>query len=120
MKIVAIEPGEFDAGAHRLPVAGELLLPGAYVCVRPDGRVYALRAPLLPNGACGTVVELCRRGEGVEVALNAERQADGGFFFAAVWVVDMTKVCGSVKRLESRQARQSVRKYRSSHRRRNL
>ncbi len=87
MKIVAIKPSEFDAGAHRLPLAGELLLPGAYVCVSIEGMVFALREPLLPSGACGTVVELCRRGEGVEVALHPERQADGGYFFEAIWVL---------------------------------
>lgn len=87
MKVVAITPAEFDAALHRLPVAGELLLPGAHVCVRADGVAFALKQALLPQGACGTVVELCRQGEGVEVALSAERQEDGGFFFEALWVL---------------------------------
>jgi len=33
------------------------------------------------------VIELARPGEGVEVALNAQRQEDGGYFFEALWVV---------------------------------
>ena len=52
-----------------------------------DGYAYELKQALLPRGACGTVVELCRQGEGVEVALEAEQQEDGGFFFAALWVL---------------------------------
>ena len=87
MKIVAIKPAEFDAALHGLPVAGELLLPGAHVCVGADGVARALREALLPKDPCGTVVELCLQGEGVEVALNAQRQADGGFYFEALWVV---------------------------------
>ncbi|MYD10733.1 MAG: hypothetical protein F4X02_11915 [Chloroflexi bacterium] len=87
MKLVAIAPDEFDAKRHRLPIAGELLLPGVQACVDADGYVYELKQALLPRGACGTVVELCRQGEGVEVALDAERQEDGGFFFAALWVL---------------------------------
>ena len=87
MKVVAIAPGEFDAARHRLPVAGELLLPGAQVFVRADGLAFALNQALVPAGACGTVVELCRKGEGVEAAISAEQQADGGFFFDALWVL---------------------------------
>ncbi len=87
MKALAITPEEFDAGRHRLPIAGELLLPGAQVCLDADGNAYELKQALLPRGACGTVIELCRKGEGVEVALNAEQQEDGGFFFAALWVL---------------------------------
>ena len=87
MKLLAIAPHEFNAELHRLPIAGELLLPGAHVCVRADGVALALKQALLPSEYCGTVVELCRQGEGVEVALNAERQADGGFFFEALWVL---------------------------------
>lgn len=83
----AIAPAEFDATRHRLPIAGELLLPGVQACVDEDGYVYKLKQALLPRGACGTVVELCRQGEGVEVALDAEQQEDGGFFFAALWVL---------------------------------
>lgn len=56
--------------------------------LRAFGRVaLALRQALLPSEVCGTVVELCRRGEVVEVALNAEQQEDGGFFFEALWVL---------------------------------
>ena len=87
MKALAIRPEEFDAGRHRLPIAGELLLPGAQVCLDGEGYAYELKQALLPPGACGTVVELCRQGEGVEVALEAELQEDGGFFFAALWVL---------------------------------
>ena len=87
MKALAITPAEFDAGRHRLPIAGELLLPGVQVCLDAEGYAYELKQALLPGGACGTVVELCRQGEGVEVALDAELQEDGGFFFAALWVL---------------------------------
>ena len=34
-----------------------------------------------------TLMELRRKGEGVEVALSAERQEDGGYFFEALWVL---------------------------------
>ena len=85
MGLLAIRPEDYDAGLHRLPVAGELLLPGAQVHVRADGVAFAVKQALLPEGAFGTVVELCRAGESVEVA--AERQADGGFYFEALWVV---------------------------------
>ncbi len=88
MRILAIQPEQFDARRHRLPVAGELLVPGVQACVGSDGVVYALKEALLPGGACGTVVELCRRGEAVEVALHAEQQDDGGFFFQALWVLE--------------------------------
>ena len=87
MKLIAIAPDEFDADLHRLPIAGELLLPGAHVYVRADGVALALKQALPPSAYCGTVVELCRAGEGVEVALHAEQQADGGFFFQALWVL---------------------------------
>ncbi len=87
MKIQAIAPEEYDATRHRLPIAGELLLPGVQACVDEDGYAYELKQALLTDGACGTVVELCRQGEGVEVALEAEQQEDGGFFFAALWVL---------------------------------
>ncbi len=87
MKILAITPAEFDVELHRLPIAGELLLPGVQVCLQADGMAFVLRQALMPSGACGTVVELCRQGEGVEVALDAERQEDGGFFFEALWVL---------------------------------
>ncbi len=87
MKLLAIAPDEFNAELHRLPIAGELLLPGAQVHIRADGVALALKQALLPSAYCGTVMELCRPGEGVEVALNAEQQADGGFFFEALWVL---------------------------------
>ena len=87
MKIVAIAPADFDAGLHRLPVAGELLLPGVQAFVGADGVAFALKQGLMPAAACGTVVELCRQGEGVEMAIMAEQQEDGGFFFEALWVL---------------------------------
>lgn len=34
---------------------------------------------------CGIVVVLCRQCEGVEIALHAKQQEDGGYFFEAVW-----------------------------------
>ncbi len=87
MKLVAIAPEQFDPARHRLPVAGELLLPGVQVEIRSDGVVYALMQALMPGDAYGTVIELARPGEVVEVALNAARQDDGGYFFAALWVM---------------------------------
>lgn len=87
MKVVAIAPAEFDATRHQLPVAGELLLPGVQVFVGADGVAFALNQALMPGGMYGTVVELCRQGEGVEVAIRAEQQEDGGFFFEALWVL---------------------------------
>ena len=87
LRILAIPPEQFDARRHRLPIAGELLLPGVQACVGADGVAYALKQALLPRGSYGTVVELCRPGETVEVALRAEQQEDGGFFFAALWVL---------------------------------
>ena len=87
MQVLAIPPESFDAQRHRLPIAGELLLPGVQVCVGEDGVAFALKQALMPQGACGTVLELCRRGEGVEVALRAEQQEDGGFYFQALWVL---------------------------------
>ena len=87
MRILAITPAEFDAELHRLPVAGELLLPGVQVCLQADGVAFEVKQALLPSKSCGTVVELCRQGEGVEVGLDAEQQEDGGFFFEALWVL---------------------------------
>lgn len=87
MKALAISPDEFNAELHRLPIAGELLLPGVQAYVRSDGVALALKQALLPSAVCGTVVELCRRGDCVEVALEAEQQEDGGFFFQALWVL---------------------------------
>ncbi len=87
MRPLAIAPDEFDAALHRLPIAGELLLPGAQAHVRADGLAFALKQSLLPAGACGTVIELSRPGDAVEIALEAERQADGGYFFSALWVL---------------------------------
>ncbi len=87
MRVLAIKPDEFDAERHRLPIAGELLLPGVQAHVGADGVVFALKQALMPGEAYGTVVELCRRGEGVEVAIHAEQQEDGGFFFEALWVL---------------------------------
>ena len=87
MRLISIAPEEYDADLHRLPIAGELLLPGVQAQVRRDGLAFAVKRALMAEGAFGTVVELCRAGETVEVALRAERQADGGFFFEALWVL---------------------------------
>jgi len=87
LKILAISPEQFDPARHRLPVAGELLLPGLQVEIRADGLAFALKQALMPGDAYGTVIELARPGEGVEVALNAQLQEDGGYFFEALWVV---------------------------------
>ena len=40
------------------------------------------------GGAYGTVIELAKPGEAVEVALDAERQEDGGYFFTGLWVLE--------------------------------
>ena len=87
MQIYAIRPEQFDAQQHRLPIAGELLLPGIQVYIQADGFAFALKQALMTGGAYGTVIELCRRGEGVEVAINAQRQEDGGYFFETLWVL---------------------------------
>ena len=87
LKILAISPEQFDPARHRLPVAGELLLPGVQVEIRADGVAFTLKQALMRGDAYGTVIELCRQGEGVEVALSAERQEDGGYFFEALWVL---------------------------------
>lgn len=87
LRILAISPEQFDPARHRLPVAGELLLPGLQVEIRADGVAFAHRQALMAGNAYGTVIELARQGEGVEVALNAQRQADGGYFFEALWVL---------------------------------
>lgn len=84
---LAIPPNEYDSKRHRLPVAGELLLPGVQAYVRADGVAFALKQALLPAGAHGIVIELSRRGEVVELAVNAQRQEDGGYFFEALWVL---------------------------------
>ena len=87
MKLLAIAPLQFDATRHRLPVAGELLLPGVLVGIRADGVAFAVKQALMQGDAYGTVIELSREGDAVEVALSAERQEDGGYFFQALWVV---------------------------------
>ena len=87
LKILAISPEQFDPARHRLPVAGELLLPGVQVEISPDGVALTLKQALMRGDAYGTVIELCRQGEVVEVALSAERQEDGGYFFEALWVL---------------------------------
>ncbi|MCY4072488.1 MAG: hypothetical protein OXG60_14440 [Chloroflexi bacterium] len=87
LKILAISPEQFDPARHRLPVAGELLLPGVQVEIRADGVAFALKQALMRGYAYGTVIELSRQGEGVEVALSAQRQEDGGYFFEAFWVL---------------------------------
>lgn len=87
LKILAISPEQFDPERHRLPIAGELLLPGVQVEIRADGVAFALKQALMQGHAYGTVIELCRQGEAVEVALSAQRQEDGGYFFEAFWVL---------------------------------
>ena len=88
MKLIAIPPERFDAARHRLPIAGELLLPGVQALVSVEGVAVALREALMGGGAYGTVIELAKPGEAVEVALDAERQEDGGYFFTGLWVLE--------------------------------
>ena len=87
MRVCAIAPDEYDPQIHRLPTAGELLLPGVQVYIQPDGTAFALKQALMPRAACGTVIELCKRGECVEVAVSGTQQQDGGFFFERLWVM---------------------------------
>ena len=88
MKLVAIQPQQFDAARHRLPLAFDLLLPGAQAEIRADGLAYPVRQALMSGRAYGTVIELAKPGEAVEVALHAERQDDGGYFFQAFWALE--------------------------------
>ena len=88
MNLRAIRPDEFDASRHRLPIAGELLLPGVQAEISADGLAYAQKRALMLGGAYGTVIELSRRGEAVELAINAAKQEDGGYFFEALWVLE--------------------------------
>ena len=87
MKLIAICPDEFDPARHSLPLAGELLLPGAMAGIDADGRAFNVGGES-ESDARGTVIEMAKPGEAVELALNAERQADGGYFFTKLWVVE--------------------------------
>ena len=58
----------------------------------PTSRCYTGNSPPRyrsgqKNSRCATLMDLRRQGEGVEVALSAQRQADGGYFFEALWVL---------------------------------
>jgi len=87
MRILAIEPDQFDPAIHRLPTAGELLLPGVQVYIQSGGVAFALKQALMEGAAVGVVIELCRQGDRVEVALSGAQQQDGGFFFERLWVL---------------------------------
>lgn len=87
MQILAITPDQFDPDIHSLPTAGELLLPGQQVTIRADGVAVAHTQVLIETDSYGIVIELCKAGELVEVAVTGEQQDDGGFYFEQVWVV---------------------------------
>lgn len=87
MTVISITPEQFDPDVHRLPTAGELLLPGMQVCIRANGIAYPQATPIIDTDIYGTVIELSKRGEVVEVALTGDKQEDGGFFFEQFWVV---------------------------------
>ena len=87
MRVVAIKPDQFDPKIHRLPTAGELLLPGVQVYIQSDGVAFVQKQALMQGDAFGTVIELCKQGERVEAALSGHQQQDGGFFFEQLWVL---------------------------------
>lgn len=87
MQILAITPDQFDPDIHSLPTAGKLLLPGMEVVIDTDGIVQPIEQAVIDTPAHGTVIELCKVGEFVEVAVTGEQQSDGGFYFEQFWVV---------------------------------
>ena len=87
MRVVAIKPDQFNPRIHHLPTAGELLLPGVQVYIQSDGVAFVQKQALMQDNAFGLVIELCRQGERVEIALSGNQQKDGGFFFEQLWVL---------------------------------
>ncbi|GAB5491180.1 MAG: hypothetical protein Phog2KO_13950 [Phototrophicaceae bacterium] len=87
LKIVTITPETFDMDIHELPTAGELLLTGAKVRINDEG--VAFNAPDDAE-ANGVVIEVCRTGDVVEIAVMGEQQSDGGFYFEGICVMQVS------------------------------
>ena len=84
MAIITIAPEAFDMDIHQLPIAGELLLTGAKVTINDEGVAFNAEADATVNGV---VIEVCRKGDVVEIAVMGEQQADGGFYFEGICVM---------------------------------
>ena len=87
LKVVTITPEKIDMDIHELPTAGELLLTGAKVVINEDGLVFNASDDAPPNGV---VIEVCRTGDVVEIAVMGEQQSDGGFYFEGICVMQMS------------------------------
>ena len=87
MQILAISPDQFDPDIHNLPTAGELLMPGMTVHIEDSGLALEIKPTTLQAKASGTVIELCQKHDLVEIAVTADQQDDGGFYFEKFWVV---------------------------------
>ena len=87
MQILAITPDQFDPDIHSLPTAGELLMPGMTVHIEDNGFALEIKPTTLDPKASGTVIELCQKNDLVEIAVTADQQDDGGFYFEKFWVV---------------------------------
>lgn len=87
MKVIAITPEQFDPDIHRLPTAGELLLPGMQAQIQVDGVAVEIKQTVIENDSFGTVIELCKKGELVEIAVTSDQEEDGGYYFEQFWVV---------------------------------
>lgn len=87
MQIIAITPDQFDPDIHSLPTAGELLLPGVQASIHNDGTAHELTEAVIPNDCFGIVIELCKQGEHVEIAVTTSQEEDGGYYFEKFWVV---------------------------------
>lgn len=83
LKIVKIAPEAFDMDKHTLPTAGELLLAGDSASINADGIVFKA---LDSEESQGLVIEVCRPGDVVEVAIG-KKQEDGGFYFEHICVM---------------------------------
>lgn len=87
MKVIAITPEQFDPAIHSLPTAGELLLPGMQAEIHNDGIALEMKQTVIESSSYGTVIELCKKGELVEIAVTSDQEADGGYYFEQFWVV---------------------------------
>ncbi|MGJ3239817.1 MAG: hypothetical protein ACFE0Q_13990 [Anaerolineae bacterium] len=82
--MIVIAPQDFDASLHHLPTAGELLLAGDQVTIDADGVAFKRSGQQVADGF---VIEVCRKGEQVEIATLGEQQEDGGFYFEQICVM---------------------------------
>lgn len=87
MQVIAITPDQFDPTIHSLPTAGELLLPGTQAEIHADGIAREIKQPVIESHSFGMVIELCKKGELVEIAVTSDQEADGGYYFEQFWVV---------------------------------